>query len=71
MAQQIASNHAIDSADRVKSVQSFGSNVRGCTNVIIEDKKKAFEKAKQYRTGNVFWVDGSKLNQGNAGVAIC
>ena len=71
LAQQVASNHAIDPADGVEPVQSFGPDVRVCGNVIIDGKKKALEEAKKYRPGDVFWVDGSKLSQGNAGAAVC
>lgn len=71
LAQQVASNHAIDPADGAEPVQSFGPDVRGCVNVIIEGKKKALEEAKKYRAGYVFWVDGSKLSRGNAGAAMC
>ena len=58
-------------ADGVEPEQSFGPDVRVCVNVIIEGKKKALEEAKQYHAGDIFWVDRSKLSQGNAGAAVC
>ncbi len=34
-------------------------------------KKEALEEAKKYRTGLVMWTDGSKLDHGRAGAAVC
>ena len=39
--------------------------------IIIEEKKRAVQEARRYRTGTVMCVDGSKLDQGNAGAAVC
>ena len=39
--------------------------------VIIGCKKQALEKATKYRAGLVMWTDGSKLDQGNTGAAVC
>lgn len=33
--------------------------------------KKAIEEAKKYRTGLVIWTDGSELDHGRAGTAVC
>lgn len=40
-------------------------------NITIAAKKKALEEARKYRAGNVLWVDGSKISQGNPGVSVC
>lgn len=66
LAQQVASNNAIDPADGVEPVQSLGPNA-GFSGIVIEEKKKAVEEAKKYGTGHAFWVDGSKLSQGKCG----
>lgn len=39
--------------------------------IMIECKKRALQEAKKYRTGLVLWTDGSKLDHGNAGAAVC
>ena len=39
--------------------------------VIIEGKKQALEEAKKDRTGLVLWTDGSKLDKGKVGAAVC
>lgn len=70
LAQQVASNNAIDPEDGVEPVQSLGPNA-GFSGIVIEEKKKAVEEAKKYGTGHAFWVDGSKLRQGNAVAAVC
>lgn len=44
LAQQVANNYVIDSANRIKPIQNFGFNVRDCINIIIEDKKKYLKK---------------------------
>lgn len=54
LAQQIACNYSIDSANYVKSVLNPGLNINFSRNIIIKAKKKALEKAKQYLTKNVF-----------------
>lgn len=71
LAQQIANNYVIDSANRIEPVQNFGFNVRDCINIIIEDKKKMLEEAKKYCAYNVFWINRFKLNQRNTGITIC
>lgn len=71
LAQQVASNHAIDPADGVEPVPRPRYDSNFSKIVIIEAKKKALEEAKKYRAGFVIWVDGSKLSQGNAGAAAC
>lgn len=39
--------------------------------IIIECKKQALQEAKKYRAGLDLWIDGSKLDQGNVGAAVC
>ena len=39
--------------------------------IMIECKKRALQEAKKYRTGLFLWTDGSKLDQGNIGAAVC
>ena len=40
-------------------------------NNIIRNKKQALKEARKYRAGLIFWTDGSKLDQGNTGAAVC
>ncbi len=61
LAQQVANNCAIDPADDVEPAPSPGLEIYFSGDIVIETKKKALEEAKKYRTGNVVWVDGSKL----------
>ena len=37
----------------------------------LEDKKQALQEATKYRAGLVLWTDGSKLDNGNTGAAVC
>ena len=71
LAQQVASNYSIYPAVGVEPVPNPGLDINFSGDIIIEAKKKALEEVKKYRAGNVFWVDGSKLSQGNAGAAAC
>lgn len=71
LAQQIADNYSIDSADGVEPVQSFGPAICFTGSIIIEEKKKALQEAKRYRAGSIMWVDGSKIDGKNAGAIIC
>lgn len=71
LAQQVAGNYFIAPADGVEPVPNPGSDINLSGEIIIEAKKKAMDETKKYRSGNVFWVDGSKLSQGNAGAAAC
>ncbi len=70
LTQQIASNNAIDLADGVEPVKAFGP-ASGFSGSIIIDEKKALQEAKKCQTGTVMWADGSKLDQGNVGAAVC
>lgn len=71
LAQQVASNHSIEPADGLEPVQSFGPGTSFSGNITIEAIKKVLEEAREHRAGKVFWVDGSKLSQKNAGAAVC
>ena len=46
-------------------------NIRFKGVVVIEGKKQALEEAKKDRTGLVLWTDGSKLDKGKIGAAVC
>lgn len=39
--------------------------------IVIQPKKDALKEAKKYRTGLVMWTDGSKLDHGRVGAAVC
>lgn len=69
LAQQMAINNAIVFADAIKPIQSFDLNA-SFSDINMEEKKKAVEEAKKYNIGHIFWVDGSKLSQGNATAAV-
>ena len=70
LAQQVANNNAIDPADGVEPVE-VSEPASGFAGSIIIEKKKALEEAKRCQTGAVMWADGSKLDQGNVGAAVC
>lgn len=70
LAQQVASNNAINSVDEVEPVKSFGLN-SGFSGIVIEGEKKAIKKAKKYNTGYIFWMNRSKLSQWNVVATIC
>lgn len=70
LAQQIASNNSIDPADGIEPVEAFGP-ASGFSGSIIIDEKKALQQAKKCQTGTLMWPDGSKLDQGNVGAAVC
>ncbi len=71
LAQQVASNCAIDPADDVEPAPTPGLEIYFSGDIVIETKKKALEEVKKYWAGNVVWVDGSKLGQENAGATVC
>lgn len=39
--------------------------------IVIQAKKNAIEEARKYRPGLVMWTDGSKLDRGSVGAAVC
>ena len=71
LAQQVASNHSIDPANRLEPVPSLKPGIGFSGSIVIEEKKKALGDAKKYRAGAVLWVDGFKLSRGNVGAAVC
>ncbi len=71
LAQKVSSNNAIDPADGVEPVDGMRFTNKFSGTIIIEEEKRAVQEARRYRTGTVMWVDGSKLDQGNAGAAVC
>ena len=71
LAWQITVEHSIDPADGVEPVEKITSDFQFQGEVIIKCKKQALEEAISYQTGLVMWTDGSKLDQGNTGAAVC
>ena len=71
LAWQIALDHAIDAAEGVEPVELPETVVEFEGQVVIESPKKALEKAKGDCRGLALWTDGSKLDQGNVGAAVC
>ena len=49
----------------------IGPNIHLQGEVIIGHKEQALEEATKYRAGLIMWTDGSKLDQGNTGAAVC
>ncbi len=63
--------HSIDPADGVEPVEKITPDFQFQGEVIIKCKKQALEEAISYQTGLVMWTDGSTLDQGNTGAAVC
>ena len=70
LAWQISIEHSIDPADGVEPVERMEPD-RFKGKIFIQAKKDALEEAKKYRPGLVMWTDGSKLNHGRVGAAVC
>ena len=71
LAWQITIGHSIDPADGVEPVETMEPGIRFKGEIIIEPKKEALEEAKKNCTGLVMWTDGSKLDHGRFGDAVC
>ena len=71
LAWQITIEHSIDPADGVEPVEVIKSGTCFEGKVIVEGKKQALHEATKYRASLVMWTDGSKLDNGNSGAAVC
>lgn len=71
LAWQIAFDHAIDPAEGVEPVNLPKTDAGFEGKVVIESPKRALEKAKEEGEGLILWTDGSKLDQGRVGAAVC
>lgn len=71
LAWKIALDHAIDPAEGVEPVELVECVAKFEGQVVIECPINALEKAKRDERGLVMWTDGSKLDQGNVGAAVC
>ena len=71
LAWQITIEHSIDPADGVEPVEVIKSGTCFEGKVIVKGKKEALHEATRYRAGLVMWTDGSKLDNGNSGAAVC
>lgn len=71
LAWQIALDHAIDPAEGVEPVELVECVAKFEGQVVIECPIDALEKAMRDDRGLVMWTDGSKLDQGNVGAAVC
>lgn len=71
LAWQLTTEHSINPANGVEPVPVIGPDFRFRGEIIIQHKKQALVEATRHRNGLVMWTDGSKLDQGNAGDAIC
>ena len=69
LAWQLTTDHSIDPAHGVEPVPFISCD--DLINVIIRNKEQALKEARKYRAGLIFWIDGSKLDQGNTGAAVC
>lgn len=68
---QLTTEHSIDPANGVEPVPVLSPNFHFRKEVIRGDKEQALKETRKYQTGLVLWTDGSKLNQGEAGAAVC
>lgn len=68
---QLTTEHSIDPATGVEPVPVIGPDLHLRTKVIIGHKEQAIKEAKKYRSGLILWTDGSKLDKGCAGAAVC
>ena len=71
LAWQITINHSIDPADGVEPVEAIKPGAIFNEEVIINCKNQALKEATRYQAGLVIWTDGSKLDNGSCGAAIC
>lgn len=71
LAWQLIIEHSIDPANGGEPFLVTTPDFYCKRKIIIQHKKKALQEAKKDRTGLVFWTDGSKLEQGNTGAAVC
>lgn len=70
LAWQLTIDHSIDPAKGVEPVEN-NMPVKLFADVIIQCKKKALGEARKNQPGLVLWTDGSKLDQGQVGAAVC
>ena len=70
LAWQISIGHSIDLVDGVEPVENMKVD-RFTGEIVIQPKKEAIKEAKKYRAGLVMWTDGSKLDHGRVGTAVC
>ena len=71
LAWQITIEHSVDPANGVEPVEVIKTGTCFEGKIIIENKKQALDEATKYRPGLVLWTDGSKLENGNTGAAVC
>lgn len=70
LAPQLALDNSIDPAGGIEPVENSGSATPFPGEIIVERKKKEIERAKNYQAGIVFWVDGSKVDNGDVEAAV-
>ncbi len=71
LAWQLTTEHSIDPANGVEPVPVISPEFQFKKEVIIGNKEQALKEARRYQTGLALWTDGSKLDQGNTGAAVC
>lgn len=71
LAWQITIEHSVDPANGVEPVEVIKTGTCFEGKIIVENKKQALHEATKYRAGLVLWTDGSKLDNGNTGAAVC
>lgn len=71
LAWQLTTEHSIDPENGVEPVPVTGPDFYFQGKIIIEHKEQALKEATKNRAGFVLWTDGSKLEQGNTGAAVC
>lgn len=71
LAWQLSTEHSIDLANGVEPVPVTGPDFYFKGKIIIGQKEQALKEVTKNRTGLVLCTDGSKLDQGNTGAAVC
>ena len=71
LAWQMTIDHSIDPADGVEPVEDIEPGTCFQGEITIKCKKQALKEATRYQAGFVIWTDGSKLDNGSCGAAIC
>ena len=64
-------NHSIDPADWAEPVEKRNPELWFHGEIIIKFRKQELEEARKYPSGLAMWTDAFKLNQKNAGTAVC
>lgn len=71
LAQKIITNHRIDCIKVVELVRKPDSYDLVKLNISIKGKIKIMKEARKGKLGLIFWINGSKLDQGQTLALVC